>query len=86
MFLLTTFAVSNVLLLESPTRVGFSYSNMSETGDAIIANDSYEFLLNWLERFPEYKKRDIYIAGEEYAAHYISQLAYSILQKNKMAN
>ncbi|PWA80931.1 peptidase S10, serine carboxypeptidase, Alpha/Beta hydrolase fold protein [Artemisia annua] len=78
--------ISNVLFLESPAGVGFSYSNMSETGDAIIANDSYAFLLNWLERFPEYKERDFYIAGEEYAAHYISQLAYSILQKNKIAN
>nr|GEW56363.1 putative peptidase S10, serine carboxypeptidase, alpha/beta hydrolase fold protein [Tanacetum cinerariifolium] len=78
--------ISNVLFLESPVGVGFSYSNTSsdyKTGDAQIAKDSYAFLLNWLERFPEYKKRDLYIAGEEYAAHYISQLAQLILRKNK---
>lgn len=33
----------------------------------IVANDTYVFLVNWLERFPQYKNRDFYIAGESYA-------------------
>ena len=31
------------------------------------AEDAYAFLVNWLERFPQYKHRDFYIAGESYA-------------------
>ncbi|KAL8543235.1 hypothetical protein ACS0TY_003953 [Phlomoides rotata] len=31
------------------------------------ATDSYFFLTNWFERFPEYKNRDLYIAGEGYS-------------------
>ena len=31
------------------------------------AEDAYTFLVNWLERFPQYKHRDFYIAGESYA-------------------
>lgn len=31
------------------------------------AEDAYVFLVNWLERFPQYKHRDFYIAGESYA-------------------
>ncbi|XP_022860894.1 serine carboxypeptidase II-3-like [Olea europaea var. sylvestris] len=81
--------VANVLFLESPAGVGFSYSNTSSdyiTGDKKTAADSYTFLANWLERFPEYKTRDFYITGESYAGHYVPQLAYLILENNKITN
>jgi len=32
-----------------------------------LAEDAYSFLVNWLERFPEYKDRESYISGESYA-------------------
>ncbi|KAF6171650.1 hypothetical protein GIB67_042165 [Kingdonia uniflora] len=51
--------VANVLFLESPAGVGFSYSNTTSdyknSGDKRTAADNYAFLVNWLERFPEYK-------------------------------
>nr|XP_043630748.1 serine carboxypeptidase 1-like [Erigeron canadensis] len=81
--------VANVLFLESPAGVGFSYSNTTQdyiTGDEQTAKDSYTFLINWLERFPEYKTRDFYITGESYAGHYVPQLAQLILQNNKVTN
>ena len=31
------------------------------------AQDAYIFLVKWFERFPQYKYRDFYIAGESYA-------------------
>ncbi|KAK6933925.1 Peptidase S10, serine carboxypeptidase [Dillenia turbinata] len=80
---------ANVLFLESPTGVGFSYSNTSSDyygGDRKTADDNYLFILNWFERFPEYKDRDFYISGESYAGHYVPQLAHNILQHNHMAN
>ncbi|KAI4333073.1 hypothetical protein L6164_017923 [Bauhinia variegata] len=81
---------ANVLFLESPAGVGFSYSNRSSdyatNGDRKTASDNYKFLVNWLERFPEYKTRDFYIAGESYAGHYVPQLAHTILYHNKKAN
>lgn len=81
---------ANVLFLESPAGVGFSYSNTTsdyaKNGDKNTAKDNYAFLLNWLERFPEYKDRDFYISGESYAGNYVPQLAYTILYHNKMTN
>ncbi|XP_058725186.1 serine carboxypeptidase 1-like [Vicia villosa] len=78
--------VANILFLESPAGVGFSYSENSSdytVGDKNTAIDSYNFLQNWLQRFPEYKTRDFFITGESYAGHYIPQLADLIHSKNK---
>ncbi|RWR79347.1 Peptidase S10 [Cinnamomum micranthum f. kanehirae] len=82
--------VANIIFLESPAGVGFSYSNTTSdynlSGDKRTAEDSYAFLINWLERFPQYKTRDFYITGESYAGHYVPQLAQKILQNNKITN
>ncbi|GER44501.1 serine carboxypeptidase [Striga asiatica] len=79
--------VANVLFLETPAGVGFSYSNTTtdyeKSGDKQTAIDNYVFLLKWLKRFPEYKDREFYIAGESYAGHYVPQLAQTILHHNK---
>ncbi|KAM7517096.1 hypothetical protein LguiA_006679 [Lonicera macranthoides] len=67
-----------------------SYSNTTSDykfcGDNITAQDSYTFLVNWLERFPEYKTQDFYITGESCAGHYVPQLAQTIVHNNKNTN
>ncbi|KAH0462893.1 hypothetical protein IEQ34_007475 [Dendrobium chrysotoxum] len=78
---------ANLLFVESPVGVGFSYTNTSSDllhlGDAITANDSYAFLVNWFKRFPQYKPFEFYIAGESYAGHYVPQLAEKIFDANE---
>ncbi|KAI5648687.1 hypothetical protein M9H77_34692 [Catharanthus roseus] len=77
---------ANLLFLDSPAGVGFSYSNTSLdliTGDNRTAEDAYKFLQKWFERFPQYKSRSFYIAGESYAGHYIPELSRIIVQRNK---
>jgi serine carboxypeptidase-like clade 2 len=81
--------VANVLFLESPAGVGFSYSNTSsdysENGDRRTAKDAYVFLVKWFSRFPQYKFRDFYIAGESYAGYYIPELAATILEHQALS-
>lgn len=77
--------VSNLLFLESPAGVGFSYSNTSSdlvTNDAKTAQDSLAFLLGWFDKFPEYKSSNFFLTGESYAGHYIPQLASLLLEYN----
>ncbi|XP_078439966.1 serine carboxypeptidase-like 34 [Wolffia australiana] len=80
---------ANLLFLESPVGVGFSYTNTSsdldELGDKITADNSYTFLINWFKRFPQYKSHKFYISGESYAGHYAPQLAEKIYDENKRA-
>ncbi|CAM8962120.1 hypothetical protein QQ045_004773 [Rhodiola kirilowii] len=78
---------ANLLFLDSPAGVGFSYSNtssdLSTAGDKRTASDAYTFLTKWLRRFPEYRYRPFYLAGESYAGHYIPQLSQVIVRRNK---
>uniref|UniRef100_A0A453L0F2 Carboxypeptidase n=1 Tax=Aegilops tauschii subsp. strangulata TaxID=200361 RepID=A0A453L0F2_AEGTS len=82
--------LANVIFLESPAGVGFSYSNTTAdydlSGDERTADDAYVFLVKWLERFPEYKGRVFYISGESFAGHYVPELAATILLHNTYNN
>ncbi|KAJ4750079.1 Carboxypeptidase [Rhynchospora pubera] len=79
---------ANLLFLESPVGVGFSYTNTSsdytKIDDAFVAEDAYNFLVNWLKRFPQYKSLDLYISGESYAGHYVPQLAELVNDRNNV--
>ncbi|KAK8594542.1 hypothetical protein V6N13_015464 [Hibiscus sabdariffa] len=78
---------ANMLFLESPVGVGFSYSNTSTDykiiGDKFTADDAYTFLHQWFLKFPSYRTRTFYIAGESYAGKYVPELAELIYDKNK---
>ncbi|KAL5216206.1 hypothetical protein ABZP36_007607 [Zizania latifolia] len=78
---------ANMLYLESPAGVGFSYSTdpsfYGGVGDSRTARDNLRFLQGWFTKFPQYKGRDLYITGESYAGHYVPQLAQRMIEFNK---
>ncbi|GMI74863.1 serine carboxypeptidase-like 45 [Hibiscus trionum] len=78
---------ANMLYLEAPIGVGFSYSvddySYEAVGDKITARDNLVFLQNWFLKFPHYRNRSLFITGESYAGHYIPQLAELMTQFNK---
>ncbi|KAL4355966.1 hypothetical protein AHAS_Ahas09G0039500 [Arachis hypogaea] len=73
--------VSNIIYLDSPAGVGFSYSKNQtdyDTGDIKTAIDSHAFLLKWFELYPEFLSNTFFIAGESYAGVYVPTLAYEV--------
>lgn len=73
--------VSNIIYLDSPAGVGFSYSENStdyQTGDIKTALDSHTFLLKWFELYPEFLPNPFFIAGESYAGVYVPTLAFEV--------
>jgi len=64
------FSVANIIFLDSPIGVGFSYTNnskdLSELGDKVSASDNYEFLVGWFKRFSNFISNEFYIVGESY--------------------
>jgi len=79
---------ANVMFLESPAGVGFSYYvNQSTTSnDEITSQNNYGFLLNFFAAYPEYASRDFYITGESYAGIYIPTLVKRIQEGNAAGN
>ncbi|QCD99951.1 serine carboxypeptidase-like 42 [Vigna unguiculata] len=76
---------SNLIFVESPAGVGWSYSNTTsdyKTGDLSTANDMYLFMLKWYKKFPSYRTRELFLTGESYAGHYVPQLANVLLDHN----
>ncbi|CAL8993574.1 unnamed protein product [Prunus brigantina] len=84
---------ANMLYLETPIGVGFSYSTDTSSYEAVndhitgtphqfdySTRDNLLFLQKWLEKFPQYKNRSLFITGESYAGHYVPQLAELMLQ------
>uniref|UniRef100_A0ACD6AAY2 Uncharacterized protein n=1 Tax=Avena sativa TaxID=4498 RepID=A0ACD6AAY2_AVESA len=78
---------ANVIYLETPAGVGYSYSADAAyyqgVDDKVTATDNMVFMQRWLEKFPQYKGRELYISGESYAGHYIPQLAEAMVDYNK---
>jgi serine carboxypeptidase-like clade 2 len=76
----------NMLWVESPAGVGFSYSNDTNdyrVGDARTAADANIFAQQFLHvYFPQYKKHPIYSLGESYGGHYTISFTYRALLNN----
>ncbi|KAJ0477236.1 putative carboxypeptidase D [Helianthus annuus] len=81
---------ANMLYLESPAGVGFSYSVdqsfYASANDVVTAGDNLSFLEKWFEKYPEYKNTEFYITGESYAGHYVPQLANLIVHSKAKIN
>ena len=77
--------LSNMVFIESPAGVGFSYSDDKDDntiGDEQTAIDNYNLIQAFLVKFPEYKNNSLYISSESYGGHYMPQLAKVIVDEN----
>jgi len=77
--------IANVIYLESPAGVGFSYSETPSdyvTGDYQTAQDSVVFLQQFILMYPQFASSKFWIAGESYGGHYVPNLAKAVLQAN----
>lgn len=80
--------VANVIYLESPAGVGYSYAGTPQDqywDDKNTTADSLAAMVIWYSLFPEYKSNPLYIAGESYAGVYVPYLAVYIHNYNMNA-
>ena len=69
---------SNMVFIEAPCGVGFSYSDDADdlkTDDDQTATDNFELIQAFFQRFPDYLSNDLYITSESYGKH----LRYAVL-------
>ncbi|CAH0516421.1 unnamed protein product [Peronospora belbahrii] len=76
---------SNVIWLDQPTRVGFTYGDErdADNGEDNVGEDIYYFLQGFFEKHLELSGRDFYITGESYGGHSVPVVAHYVWQKNK---
>uniref|UniRef100_A0A4Q8K548 Carboxypeptidase n=1 Tax=Liphistius sp. SGP-2016 TaxID=1905180 RepID=A0A4Q8K548_9ARAC len=80
--------VANVIFLEAPAGVGYSYSDDQkyETDDDTVSQDNYLALQHFFVKYPEFKKNDFYITGESYGGIYVPTLSVRVLTEPASIN
>ncbi|BFZ06703.1 hypothetical protein BsWGS_09742 [Bradybaena similaris] len=73
--------ITNMIYLEAPAGVGFSYSDNANytTDDDDTARNNHLALQNFFKKFPEYQGNELYLTGESYAGIYVPTLASLVL-------
>uniref|UniRef100_A0A3B4CM12 Lysosomal protective protein n=1 Tax=Pygocentrus nattereri TaxID=42514 RepID=A0A3B4CM12_PYGNA len=80
--------LANVLYVESPPGVGFSYSTTGnyQTSDPQVAEDNYNALLDFFNKFPSFTSNDFYVFAESYGGIYAPTLSKLIASSSANIN
>lgn len=77
--------IANVLFLESPLGVGFSYPPQEDTqDDDSTAELNHMALKSFFKKFPQFKSNELYLAGESYAGVYLPTLGVRVDADSEM--
>uniref|UniRef100_A0A674PKX4 Carboxypeptidase n=1 Tax=Takifugu rubripes TaxID=31033 RepID=A0A674PKX4_TAKRU len=78
--------IANVLYLESPAGVGFSYSDDQKysTNDTEVSMNNYLALKEFFRLFPEFSKNQLFLTGESYGGIYIPTLAERVMEDSSL--
>ena len=77
--------IANMVFLEQPVGVGFSYSNNEDDykiGDDQAAKDNLATILAFFDKFPHFNHSKLFITSESYGGHYMPTLANEIINYN----
>jgi carboxypeptidase C (cathepsin A) len=78
---------ANMLFVDEPLQTGLSYTGDGrfDTHQSEVNEQFFQFLLNFYDKFPQYKGRKLFISGESYAGHLIPSIATYIIQHQAKA-
>lgn len=80
--------IANILYLESPAGVGYSYSDDQKyaTDDDQVADDNYKALQSFFGKFPNFTQNEFFIFGESYGGVYAPTLSLRVATGNATMN
>lgn len=76
---------ANVIWLDQPTNVGYSIGSPADVDhdEKDIQENIFWFLQGFMDKYPEFEDRPLFLAGESYAGHYIPAAAHKIHRENR---
>jgi len=74
--------VANVIYIDNPVGAGFSYSDKLPSTEEEVADNLYEFLLQWFKLFPSYQNQPFFPFGESYAGKFVPRISKKIHDEN----
>jgi len=79
--------IANMVFVEQPVGVGFSQASGDiQYGDSMAALDNHLFLEGFLDLFPAFKTKALYLTSESYGGHYLPTLAKEIVTQGKLTH
>jgi cathepsin A (carboxypeptidase C) len=79
-------ANANIMWVDQPADVGYSYGNMPADmshNESMVSENMWQFLQGFFEAFPEYQENAFFVFGESYGGHYAPAVSNKIYQQNK---
>ncbi|KAG2214852.1 hypothetical protein INT46_000150 [Mucor plumbeus] len=76
---------ANVVFLDQPVNVGYSYGDTKVRNTDESARDVYAFLQLFFAEYSQYANSPFHISGESYGGHYLPAISTEIIHKNKVA-
>lgn len=75
---------ANLLFPDQPIGVGFSEvtNNMNARNYTMVMEQFLRFYQGFLEKYPKFKGREVYITGESFGGHWVPYTAYSLFSAN----
>ena len=77
---------ANVLWIDQPADVGYSYGNMPVDllhNEEEVADHMYNFIQAFMKEYPQYQKNDFYVFGESYGGHFVPAVSNYVYEQNK---
>ena len=76
---------ANLIYVDQPIGTGFSKASVThyDTNEDEIAENMAQFMIKFLEKFPQLQGKDFFITGESYAGHYIPAISHNFFFKHK---
>ena len=74
---------SNIMWVDQPAGVGYSYGTKTDRNEDDVAEDMYTFLQEFFTEHPEYQKMKFFVFGESYGGHYAPAIANRVYMGNK---
>jgi cathepsin A (carboxypeptidase C) len=73
----------NIMWVDQPAGVGFSYGNEDDHDEAGVAEDMFHFLQEWFAAHEQFQNNKFFAFGESYGGHYVPAVSYRVYMGNK---